>query len=518
MSSSALVVTDDPSKHFEDDDIEICRLLLLSNGAGAGEDNVGVTSNRLQDVSKRFIEDHETTITTKFWTSLIESASGGEGAAESGFHFVESLSSPSSSSTGDASSLPAAFQSDVGKKHLRATASLLNISEKRAAQITLSSLRDVSDVTNLQNLLGTRRLVEQVMEYSYQQRLARIHIITECLRLEQQQDQEDDDGNPSGQNNNNGAIVSILNSIDSTYSCQGNQRGLFRYLLAIACHQNESLSKEHIKPVEELRSDKPMSVQEAFAHSSEDIPWKHFLETCQQSTANSLANERLAAMEALLVLLYHRIQNGITRSDYIILLMAFKSAKEFFTGYVSGNGFGGSGQRLCQLAGLVCAECMALWRVFMDDDESDNNNNNSNWVAGHPLLIGIVGQHNPAEVKQVQNEFEVLIKVLSNCTNDGLERRQNLVSGRQQQFEAPESLALLSFGLLLMLSYSSILESPDGADTNAYWQVRFRISLVLSCLFFCFLGIPAILLLECETNHFVLSPLYCLLPDSADVW
>jgi hypothetical protein len=419
--------TPSSSNFFEDDDEETLRYLLTNNdGEGGGE----AIASRLETLSKRFMQDHQGHGQyDKHWNALVESAQG------YGFD-IQSSKSGGPKDAESSEPFPSAFQSEAGQKHLQATAAILNVSERRAVQLTMSSIRSLNETTNIQALLGTRTLLVTVMAYHFKQRIARLSTIAECLRKEQ-------DSDASG----HASIVQILDSIDSSYVCGGNNRGIFRILLSIACQPDDSQtpSRDELLPSKELRDDSPASLQESFTRPSDQLSWRQFVANCTNANRRRIHQERVEALEALVVLLYYRIHNGVGRADYLLLLLAFQSANAFFTAYPDGD-------RLSLLSSLVCAESMGLWRVF--DDDSDG----VAWVESHPLFHGLLA----GPTSQAEQELETLRTLLLNY------------SGYANDRAAPESLALLSMGSLWVLAYNSILAAAYGSDENGYWQVRLR--------------------------------------------
>jgi hypothetical protein len=84
---------------------------------------------------------------------------------------------------------------------------------------------------------------------------------------------------------------------------------------------------------------------------------------------------------------------------------------------------------------------MALWRIF-----EPNVDLSVGWAVGHPLLIGVLSTGNSQAAKK---ELEALQKMLLE-DGEGLLARQ--AQDPTQTTEAPEALALISFGLLLCLA------------------------------------------------------------------
>ena len=110
----------------------------------------------------------------------------------------------------------------------------------------------------LRSLLGTAELFDRVLARHRAQFLARIGVVTECLRLEQERsdgghegDEDDGDGDSGGGRRGVGGAVGrscarFLDSIDSELLASDNdrdgrratatrKRGLFRLLLRLSC-------------------------------------------------------------------------------------------------------------------------------------------------------------------------------------------------------------------------------------------------------------------------------------------
>ena len=230
----------------------------------------------------------------------------------------------------------------------------------------------------------------------------------------------------------------------------------------VACRPENPPTREQLEPAKKLRPDSPSNLQESLVNFSELQVWNKFVNDCIEKRSNQSMREREEALEALLVLLYERINGGVKRADYALILIAFSSAFEFYTTCSGGT-------RLPQLAGLICAECTGLWRVF-DPEFGDTGG----WATQHPLLLGVIstGSTSTSEL-----ELEALRRLVLTFAGSVVNRRLKYLatagsnsSVHELQVEAPEGLVVLSFGLLLCLAYDSILASDAGFDTNAYWR------------------------------------------------
>jgi hypothetical protein len=452
--------SNDSRELFAGDDEETLSLLF----SGSASSNVETLTERLEGLSQRFLEDQDVAMDAH-WRALVESTQG------LGFSLSDSepLPSPtsvselsSSSSAGD--NLPEAFDSDDGKLHIFATASILGLSKTTALQLTLSALRSVvpKDKPHFESLLGTRALLEKVMDHYYRQRVARLSIIAECLRMEQDDDGDDDDDSGT---RNRYKIVAVLDSLDAkSVDDDGKKRGLFRFLLSTASQPDTALNRDRLLPAQKLRTSSNNQ-----ASALEEHAWKQFIVDAMEMKRAFAQRERLEALEALLALLYTRIQGGVSRADFGLVLVAFQSSQTFFTDYPAGN------ERLPRLAGLICAECLSFSRVFEKNSSGSMNNNDNDgteWVFNHPMLQGLLERSN-----QANNELHRLTSLLvkfSDQVVDRKMRRWSAVSNKMDagpiQVETPESLAILSFGLLLLLAYQSALVSSKGASVDAYWQ------------------------------------------------
>jgi hypothetical protein len=402
---------------FEEDDEEAWSLLV-----SLSPDSPDI-SPRLKSLSERLEDDLNAP--ADFWDGLCQKV------LRLGFSYSSQplKTSPTDSNIngGNNSDYPVAFQSDLGKKHIKAVSSLLGLSELRAVKITMSALRSVnSEGTKFQSLLGSRDLLVKTMLHHYHQRSARLSVLTECLRLEQDADTLQRD-----------AIVRFLDSLDSAALDGDRDRGLYRRLLTIACAPEISPTRDQLEPCKALHDSSPRSLQDAILVPQGEKGWHSFVGTCLEERRIQTNRERTEAMEALLVLLYERITGGVRRADYAVLLTAFHTSFNFFTEKIEGN-------RLSILAGLICAESTTLWRVFSQDIDP-----NIGWASQHPLLLGL------ENVQAAQREIETLTTLLQDVAADLSQRQANSMGNA----DAPEALALLSFGLLLNLA------STNGFDS-----------------------------------------------------
>lgn len=427
------------SQFFEEDDEETLELLV--DAVSSDDDMI----NRLDGTCQRFLDDSKGTSDVSFWKCINKSAE------ELGFRETGVSSPPPAPRGADSSSssFPAAFETDAGKKHIQATSSLLRISKNRAVKLTLSALRSLNggnerDETHLQSLLGTRALLKTVRAYHFQQRTSRLQVIIECLRIEQ------DDESP-----NNQAATSMLDDLDKIFMLDGRKRGLFQQLLCVACAPFSPPTRDELLPALELRSETPENLANAQlqyangAASSSDA----FVTDCFQAARAQTLHERMEALEALLVLFYHRIDQGIHRNDYVLVLLAFQSCGTFFTS--EGN------KRLSYLAGLITAECMSLWMTNSDETDAAGS---PLWVVRHPILVGVVEGNEDQAVREMEVILMLLTKYAGQVPDRKLRSSAIRAPNGSNTTDAPESIALFSFALLLCLVKLNLPGDDEAVD------------------------------------------------------
>lgn len=322
---------------------------------------------------------------------------------------------------------PASFETSGGKEHLQVTAEFLGVTEASALQLTLGALASLATSNDdFQSLLGTRALLLKTMEYYHQQRVSQIGVLAECLLIEQDHESA-----------TSGMVASLLNDIDEQYILQGNRRGLFRFLLYTATQSLESFSREQLEKTRNLAPPVAKLHQSAMTPTDRNV-WNQFLVDSTQIRRVFMHREQVEAMEALVVLLYKRIENGVQRKDLLQILLSFNSCGHFFTADENDLPSSGFQRRASMLAALICSECTALWRALLPGTP---------WVQDHPLLSGL-------PEAQPEKEVEVLISVLKTIMHESRKRESGRQSGNSG-LDIPQSVGGLSFGMLLRLAGSA---------------------------------------------------------------
>jgi len=479
-----------------------------------------------------------------WWDNLINNANS------SGFT-ITSNSQPQPSTTNNNSNkkeLPKSFTTNEGQIHIRALSDLLGISDERAVQITLASLRTFAATVNggtannippststptnnsgdnknepvttpesnsdnkenksqssseeeskLRSLLGTTQLFQHVLSYHRLQFISRLRIVTECLRLEQEFNEHDDDNVESYEIIIGRCCKQFLNGLDSKLKLNNsNNRGLFYLLLRLSTGPS-------LFGLGSL--DLPHSISKLYGNNNNNNTTTNVVLQGSEETILSIHTE---SSEAMLVLLYDRINNGVQRFDLFLIMEALKNCNDYEFGMTSnqyskfdrilqGGIRGGVGvgwqehyqllhntsglgsydttpsssvkvmeqtkYRLNAIWGLICAECMGLWHT----SSSSSTEGGESWVNNHPFFTnGLDNQQTQLELTAIHQK----INELGNCVR---ERRNVAYNAYKKQHraaqegggggmdsddelwgvQAPESICLLSFGLLVRLASMS---------------------------------------------------------------
>lgn len=361
-------------------------------------------------------------------------------------------------------------EDDTTVTNIKTTAGIHSPSSSSTSQAQATA---AEQEIRLRSLLGTQELFRRVLHFHRQEFLIRLRIITECLRLEQEgkADDNDHDGNDDGEQQGgvdatksrrgiSHSCARILDHLDarlvvahgSNRTNHGHRRGIFQMLLKLATGPAlPGLGGNELPySVGKLRGN---------SNSTGGAGSGGGLETLLSGSTEILHSVRQESSEALLVLLYDRIDGGVTRLDLFLIMEAASSlsssissgAFEFgMTGkeYVklrrggglqrwNGEGHGGRGMDLmgrgamnlddmmtgqqsrCTLDGLwalICAECMGLWRTTYQGGNQ--------WVNSHPFFGGIIDAGATEQNHLVaQEELKVLWQKLHSLGNSARDRR-----------------------------------------------------------------------------------------------
>lgn len=388
---ATLLDPEDGSKLFLDDDEETLAL-LASNSFPYDLD----WPSRLENLANRFLDDVGT-LPNSDWMKLVQLAQS------KGFQITNS-GEISKRPSGLLKELPSLFDSDDGKLHLQATAAALGVSQQKAAELTLSALRTSAERDpDISELLGSRILCLDVVEHAYRQKEARIDVIAELLRLEQ------DDSSSSAE-----VATRTLDILDGAFTQNGEKRGLFRSLISLATQADIEFTRNQLLPANDLR--------ETFLPHTQSS-WESFVAACMESKKNFVQRERLQSIEALVPLLYQRISGGVQRVDLALLLLACRSIKAL----------SGIDERLSALY----VEAMALWRI-----NEGSSYQETSWQTNHPLLAGLDSK-SPSVEAEINSIESILLEDLSGPA---------------------ESVAMLAFGVLLgcLVEYANLRNQGRG--------------------------------------------------------
>ena len=506
-SSSSSSSSNNNSEVFADDDEETWKKLVSTESGGNGVDPL------LSGLAERLREDwhvvsrngSDNSDEESYWQALI---AVDQAQADDDGSSYQSIPIPTEAA-GGSMSLPEAFRTDHGTRHLEATTALLGLSKQRAVQVTMGALRSVDVDTegnsnsqqqqdeeegdnstsgnntesnkkskkkskpdgstnsnananinnngndNFSSLLGTRELLAKTVAYHHKQRSARLSVLAECLRLEQ---------DPSS--SIRGVITqTLLDPLDdattmTTTSNSNQKRGLFKSLLVAACVPDPTPKRENLEPAKSLSGSYSTignsNIGSNSNNSNDSLASARFGADLFAELLAQKIRERTQAMEGLLALLYQRLDGGIHPRDFGILVAAF-------FGSASAT-LSGKDARWHQLAGLICAECMALWRAFEPPTQQVGvaaaatkgiargipTLRYESWTESHPLLGFAEANNSKAEaIERLQKLAHLLIE-----TADQAQQHNDAAT------RGALSLALLSFGLLLCLA------SEDSNDVS----------------------------------------------------
>jgi hypothetical protein len=427
-----------------------------------------------------------------------------------------SSSSPSSSSSSPSAAADIkALSTPEGAGHLDAVSVLLGCSKEDAARYTLGALRRSASSMlpsassgpssvrpSASALVGTRALLEMVIEHHQGQQIAQLQILAECLRLEQSEgegsgDSDDLDGS-DGDAWIAEKVVPVLQKVDASYKHASLppavvpgalqkqpklvNRGLFRWLLALSTLPHAVWTRDQFEPARKLRRPIPQSLQEMSGMSEQGGQWAgaSYLDASFDAWRHSVVNQhlvfqgrqKLEALEALVVLLYARLEGGVTRADYSLLLLAMNSCHEFYGTASMPAPMAPYAPRLRCLASLVFVEAVGLWRMVTPTKESSLHDT-AFWAVGHPLLDGVVDKESAHAGAEMDSLLSFLEGIGSRCAS-----RPLLLS---EEGVAAEGIAIFSLGLLLTGAFAALLASEEyGSDTDAYWQSFQRTGATLS--------------------------------------
>ena len=341
-----------------------------------------------------------------------------------------------------------------GERHIQACAGMFRISKNLAAQLTvqaLKKLKAVEDVMLLRSLVGSPALVLAVRDVYYDQRVARLQLLSEVLRIDQDSDHA-----------LNAACRAYL---DSDFSSVEKLEELFQQLLKRA-----TLS---------LSESKLFSSESFFGHRDEcskeiKYDWNSFYKDLKDGAEAQSIREREESLKTLIVLLFSRLDlsseqqcsSGKGSQMLLDLLNAFMKVKFYVSETkwssqleLESTSMDCSAKRLPKLASLLCTEAMGLWRTSSSD---------SNWWKGHSFLKDL-SEYSENELKRDRSEkiFNALADALHQVSarRDSVYTELSLTEYNEKvdrNIEKPEALVLLSFGLLLRLATAQRGTNPNN--------------------------------------------------------
>mmetsp|Transcript_4290 Transcript_4290/g.8212 ORF Transcript_4290/g.8212 Transcript_4290/m.8212 type:complete len:2308 (-) Transcript_4290:59-6982(-) len=366
------------------------------------------------------------------------------------------------------------FDTNDGKKHLHAVSSLLGVTRAKAKLLTELVLEDIkggqrssgqrSDDSAINSMIGTKELLMRIRDFHYEQQVVRIQIITESIRIESAEDLESN----SDKSELREKCIEFLDLLDRSFSWSTSsrvseqgpfKRGLFKVLLCLSCAPVKVVGREEIYGACDLRDGPELEMDKLSGDSFSSALARN------QDFARLLIEQhhehyhhviRTAALEALFMLLYQKIDGGIDRTDYIIILQAM-NYQEFFVDISKTD----DDNRKSQLAALILAECMSLWRIA---------SSRSLGAKTEPLSHSIPFLTNDETAVQ---EIEIIAHMLHHeLAASVLERRRVYFSQMpagsidDDKIEEPEAIALLTFGILMKLCHRKAVSGTWMSDAK----------------------------------------------------
>jgi len=410
-------------------------------------------------VASRIQSDFQTSasqsVHESFWNDILSDISSiGFSIFQEESSSDQVLVSPRATST----AFDKALTTDGGTLHLAATQALLGISESEAKDITSTvleswtsnlrksnhKLKDSDGIDMASQFIGSKELLKLVQEKYYGEQEARIKLITEALHIECADDAR-------GKEDLQKDSIEFLDLLDKrivwSYQKQemGRCRGLFRLLLCISCAPVRAMGRDELYRAMELCD---MTSNTSCKSSFDQELARELVAAHNRHYDRTL---RIAALDALFMLLYMRIDGGIGRKDYVILLKTFKRQEFFATKTTVIDEDRNQTQR--HLVALILAECAGLWRTMVPIN-SEIDDTNQSWVAVHPLLVS-----SDSALRDIEY---IGAELLPSFASDFLQRTGKAKSSiksdmnfYRDDFEAPEAIAMLTFGLLLKLAWNS---------------------------------------------------------------
>jgi len=484
----------------EDDDALLSTLFLPptdndnDNDEDASQlDYSGELNIKLASLQKRLGQDVHRALNDGWWDNIVrgtetemgEGMSDYYGGGASSYRWKQNSEREEDPSSTNIIPFPKAFTTAGGKAHVTAIMDLLGLTQTRAVQLTLATLRSFASLSSssssssssandddddneeqegekLRSLLGTRELFSRVLNHHKTQFINRLLIITECLRLEQEysntaanasNDREvgsndESEGRTKKMHRLGQSCTNFLNTIDSstTTSNDNKRRGLFQLLLRLACGP--------ALPGLGNTVDYPSSVNNLSRGGGGGGEYYTKVHNNNNGDDEYYSNiVRVVSSEALSILLYDRLDGGASRYDLLLVMNAATTCTSFEFGKKKkasirttsrkGQSFrssssmlmsqhslgmvdiGGGGDetktRLDGLWALICAGCVGLWRT--GGSTNANNESEDEWVTTHPLLAGLIVGTSASQAV-ARNELRVLCRKLHSLGETVRDRRE----------------------------------------------------------------------------------------------
>lgn len=390
----------------------------------------------------------------------------------------------------------------------------------------------------LGELLGSSSFLFHCISVFYSQYAARIRCLTELLRIEQSKNNDE----PTADDEQLSQLCTLsLNSLNSTASeststtttnsttSSSQPPWLFTMLVARLLQPPPCPTWEALQPL--LRKQR---VEEASIDVMSDLHDAMNLYHHQQADY---------LLDCLLALLYQRFFPSI--QDTLCLFKALANLQFFVSATTTSSKTSTRSQRRPYLSGLICMEAMGLWRATTAQNKyskteectkasiTDNTNRlqqiatpdrtdisphtsrrrrrrravtpmttprdssadasvkkiisienttnkTSSWVSNHPLLAGL---HDFSNIEAVLSGLKEMASILLISTSQKQSILPDTSSSSVPAQRYPQSVALLSLGLLLRLASSSFHDSNNNTNINEQEKLLRELdSLAVQCV------------------------------------
>ena len=213
---------------------------------------------------------------------------------------------------------------------------------------------------HLSSLLGTRYLLQIVLRHYFSQRVARLQLLAECLRIEQ------DESSPHSE-----TASSTLDALDLGFTVNDRCRELFHRLLHVACAPHQPPTRDELL---RIRRTSQRHLQK------DDVASSTFVADCIEATRRQALQEREEAMELSLC-----CSTVESMEESVVWTMRFCFSP--FSPAIPSLLMSPADVSFAILREWSVPESMSLWYTTASDSSSDGDI--PSWLSRHPMFDGI---------------------------------------------------------------------------------------------------------------------------------